>query len=37
VAVDRESDREGMEEKRQILERRLNELTEEADRHFDRS
>jgi lysophospholipid acyltransferase (LPLAT)-like uncharacterized protein len=37
VAVDRESDREGMEEKRQLLERRLNELTEEADRHFNRS
>jgi lysophospholipid acyltransferase (LPLAT)-like uncharacterized protein len=36
IRVDPEGDRAHMEEKRALLERRLNEITEEADHYFDR-
>ena len=37
IAVDAKADKVYLEEKRALLERRLNELTEKADRYFDRS
>ena len=36
VCVDSDGDRTHMEERRALLERRLNELTEQADHHYDR-
>ncbi|MDP2972089.1 MAG: lysophospholipid acyltransferase family protein [Deltaproteobacteria bacterium] len=37
VYVDRDGDRDYLEEKRLLLERKLNELTEEADRYFNQN
>jgi hypothetical protein len=36
IYVDRNADRDALEEKRLFVERRLNEITEEADRHFNK-
>ena len=37
IYVDRNADRKDLEEKRLFVEKRLNEITEEADRYFDPS